>query len=56
MITILIRCDRCGAEVDKVEASLLDLVHGRERSRKPLDLCSECNRKLMVWLDERRGK
>jgi hypothetical protein len=54
-VTILLKacCDRCGAEVALVETSLLEVRSGRERTRKPIDLCQSCNRALLAWLGER---
>ncbi|MBV8384319.1 MAG: hypothetical protein JOZ63_17050 [Planctomycetaceae bacterium] len=46
-------CDKCGDEVALVETSLLEVRSGRERTRKPIDLCQSCNRALLAWLGER---
>ena len=52
-ITLRSTCDRCGIQIDLCETSLVEVRTGRERTRKPLDLCQACNRALQAWLGER---
>ena len=46
-------CDKSGVDVAMIETSLVEVRSGRERTRKPIDLCQSCNRALLAWLGER---
>jgi len=52
-ISMRATCDKCGDEVALLETSLLEVRTGRERTRKPIDLCQSCNRALLAWLGGR---
>lgn len=56
MRTITTACDKCGSRVEE-NRSVVSITTGPLRAERPeIDLCLDCVRALLAWVDEDRDE